>query len=145
MKPKMLAVTLMVIVGGLGVGVGLSTLGAFSSANSRPGIAAHLAASATSGQAEALDLGVGTAAPPQLSDLIPVRATNGDMGYVTRADLLGPSPTLQQVLAYARDSSGNLVAPVASTTLPVFASDGVTQIGVFAETGTHTSTDTTSP
>lgn len=74
---------------------------------------------------------MGVSTPAQLPDLIQVQATNGATGYVTREDLLGPSPTLNQVLGYPRDSQGNFVAPQPASTIPVYASNGTTQVGVF--------------
>jgi len=67
--------------------------------------------------------------PSDLPDLIEVQATNGVFGYITKASFLGTPPTLQQVLSYPKDSEGNLVAP--STTVPVYSSDGTTQVGTF--------------
>lgn len=56
-------------------------------------------------------------------DLIAAYATNGKLGYVLRTDAEGPMPTsISEALAQNN-------AP--TRTIPVYESDGVTQIGVF--------------
>lgn len=65
----------------------------------------------------------------QLPALISVRADNGKFGYIKRSAFEGPSLSLQQVRALPRDAAGNFVAP--SRVVPVYAQNGVTQVGVF--------------
>jgi len=73
--------------------------------------------------------------PTQLPDLIEVSASNGAIGYITKAAFLGTtsqsgtSPTLQQVLNYPKNSAGNLAAP--GRTVAVYTSNATTQIGTF--------------
>lgn len=83
--------------------------------------------------------------PSELPDLIAVIATNGTVGYITKTAFLGTSPTLQQVLNYPRDANGNYVAP--STTVPVYASNGIAKIGTFTigNSGVSGSFKTSSP
>lgn len=71
----------------------------------------------------------GSAMSGVLPDLIAVRATNGQIGYITRSAFLGPELTLQQVRALPRGPKGNLIER--SQLAPVFASNGTTAIGVF--------------
>jgi hypothetical protein len=80
-----------------------------------------------------------TSNPSDYPDLIEVVATNGVIGYINKAAFLGTPPTLQQVLSYPRDSSGNFVAP--SSTVPVYSSDGTTQVGIFNIGGNGPSTN----
>lgn len=79
-------------------------------------------------------------------DLIAAYATNGKEGYVARTDLDGPVPT-NVSQAIAQNS-----AP--SRTIPVYLSDGITQIGVFVigansrvsvDTGAVTSSSVAAP
>lgn len=89
---------------------------------------------------------LGIESPTQLPDLIKVKATNGAVGYITKTVFLGASPTLQQVLGYARNAHGNLVAP--ALTVPVYASNGTSQVGTFtvggaSATNTRTTTSAT--
>ena len=59
-------------------------------------------------------------------DLIRVAATNGKNGYAYRADLEGPVPSSPaEALEWQAEQAGK------TTTIPVYQSDGVTQIGVF--------------
>jgi hypothetical protein len=70
-----------------------------------------------------LDANAATGEP----DLIAAWATNGKQGYVLRTDLDGPMPTSpSQAIAM------NTAPP---RTIPVYESDGVTQIGVFVVGG----------
>lgn len=69
------------------------------------------------------------ASPSNLPDLIEVTDNQGQIGYITRADFLGPSPSLSQVLSMPTDNSGNLVAP--PRTVLVYNSAGTTQVGTF--------------
>jgi hypothetical protein len=69
----------------------------------------------------------------QLPDLIRVRATNGSIGYITRATFVGPTPTLTQVRSYPKNGQGDYSAP--SRTVPVYTSNGTTEIGVFTFSG----------
>jgi hypothetical protein len=83
----------------------------------------------TYGSAEGAVSAAGPVNPSDLPDLIEVQVGNGVFGYITKASFLGTAPTLQQVLQYPKNSKGNLVAP--SSTVPVYASDGTTQVGTF--------------
>jgi hypothetical protein len=58
-------------------------------------------------------------------DLMAVMATNGKVGYCYRTDLEGPMPTspAEAIASNERSLRGH--------TIPVYESDGVTQIGVF--------------
>ncbi|MBU4555333.1 MAG: hypothetical protein KJ747_00480 [Actinobacteria bacterium] len=59
-------------------------------------------------------------------DLIKVCATNGKTGYSVRADLEGPTPASpEEALRLQAEQTGQ------DRVIPVFESDGVTQIGVF--------------
>ncbi len=68
----------------------------------------------------------------QLPDLIAVQEPDGAVGYIKRADFIGPSLSLSQVRSLPRDSAGNLVEP--APTVPVFKQDGETEIGEFTIT-----------
>lgn len=73
-------------------------------------------------------------------DLIQVLATNGRIGYALRSDLEGPTPeTPQQALLQqaARDERSRLI--------PVYESDGVTQVGVFMIGYARNNQDTSPP
>ena len=71
----------------------------------------------------------GVSSVSSLPDLILVRADNGVMGYMTKSDFLGPTITPQIVKTWPTDSRRNYVEP--SYVVPVYAQDGVTQVGVF--------------
>jgi len=59
-------------------------------------------------------------------DLICVQATNGEVGYAYRTDLEGTEPSSPaEALAQQREQGDNPRA------IPVYETDGVTQIGVF--------------
>lgn len=63
-------------------------------------------------------------------DLIAVTATNGSAGYVYAKDLYGgPTPTSPE------DAAKNFSTPRPSRELPVFLSDGETNVGVFLASG----------
>ena len=131
MNRRTIIVSVVLTVGGLVAGVGLATTSAV--ANSVPG------QSSTSPNptyrvnslGETYGPALGTLPQLQLPDLIPVTATNGESGYVKKSDLMGPSPTLQQVLSYPRDDQGNFVGPPTSSSMRVYSRDGTTQVGVF--------------
>lgn len=67
--------------------------------------------------------------PSDLPDLVSVVADNGIQGYIKSSDFEGPSLTRDQVLSLARDANGNFTEP--PRTVPVYAQDGTTQVGVF--------------
>jgi hypothetical protein len=89
----------------------------------------------------------GVSVPSQLPDLIAVVATNGKIGYITKTAFMPTtkSLTLQQVLSFPRTANGNFVAP--ARTVPVFTSNGTTQIGTFTigASGTSGNFATSSP
>jgi hypothetical protein len=63
-------------------------------------------------------------------DLIAVMATNGQTGYAYARDLNGgPMPTSPE------DAAKNFSTPRPQREVPVFLSDGETQIGVFMASG----------
>ena len=64
-----------------------------------------------------------------LPDLVLVRADNGVLGYITKADFIGPTLRPQMVKTWPTDAHGNYIEP--STVLPVYAQNGVTQVGLF--------------
>jgi hypothetical protein len=60
-------------------------------------------------------------------DLVLVGATNGKTGYCLRTDLWGPMPkTLEEAAAYMKAAQTGK-----DRVIPVYESDGTTQIGVF--------------
>lgn len=64
--------------------------------------------------------------PENEPDLILAGATNGETGYVLRTDLEEPAPkSPEEALARQAAEAGK------SRVIPVYKSDGVTQIGVF--------------
>jgi hypothetical protein len=139
MKHKIIALSLVLTIGGIGAGVGLSVGGPSSISAKRQTVSTQLLAYKVNGQGETYGSAERALAPSQLPDLIQVQATNGVTGYIKKADLLGPAPTLQQVLGYPRDSQGNFVAPPTATSLPVYASNGATQVGDFEVDGSQSS------
>lgn len=73
---------------------------------------------------------VGASSSAGLPDLIRVRATNGVFGYITKVAYLGPAlPTPTQVKSYPKNTQGDYVAP--SRSVPVYTSNGTSQVGVF--------------
>jgi hypothetical protein len=58
-------------------------------------------------------------------DLVKVLATNGKVGYVLQADLNGPMPKTPEEAVASNEAS------LRGYTIPVYESDGTTQIGVF--------------
>ena len=59
-------------------------------------------------------------------DLIRVTATNGKNGYSLSTDLAGPTPSSpEEAVRWQVEQAGK------TTTIPVYQSDGVTQIGAF--------------
>ena len=132
MNRKSITVSVALTLGGVLVGVGLTANGAIASSTSRQGTTSPNPTYRENSQGESYGPALSGVPQLQLPDLVPVTATNGVSGFVKKTDLLGPSPTLQQVLKYPRDSLGNLVGPSNPSVLPVYASDGTTQIGVFA-------------
>ncbi len=67
-----------------------------------------------------------TAAGYHEPDLMRVIATNGKTGYALSAELAGPQPsTPEEALEWQAERGSE------SRTIPVYESDGVTQIGVF--------------
>jgi hypothetical protein len=135
MNRKIIILSVILTIGGIGAGTGLSAAGAFSSSAPKVASTSRLLAYSVNSQGETYGSAAGATTPPQFPDLIQVQASNGVTGYVKKTDLLGPTPTLQQVLNYPRNSQGNFVAPQTSSTIPVYASDGTTQVGVFAASG----------
>ena len=70
--------------------------------------------------------------PSQSPDLIQVVATNGKTGYCRNSDLNPPQPkTLAEAAQWDKAHEGKI------TVLPVYESDGTTQIGVFFMGGGH--------
>jgi hypothetical protein len=134
-RQKLITLSLVFAIGGIGAGVGLSAGSPVSSVAQKQDVSSRLAAYKVNSHGETYGSGVNAATPSQFPDLIQVQATNGETGYVKKADLLGPVPTLQQVLGYARDSQGNFVSPPMPATLPVYSSNGTSQIGVFEVNG----------
>ena len=63
-------------------------------------------------------------------DLMAATATNGKEGYVYRTELEGPMPTSPaQAVQWTREDAGQ------THTIPVYESDGITQIGEFSVGG----------
>ena len=62
---------------------------------------------------------------PVAPDLVRVMATNGKEGYAFSTELQGPQPTSPA------DAAKNFSTPRPSRQVPVYLSDGKTQIGVF--------------
>jgi hypothetical protein len=61
------------------------------------------------------------------ADLVRVVATNNKVGYSLRAELDGPKPSSpEEALRWQAEQAGK------SRVVPVYESDGVTQIGVFS-------------
>jgi hypothetical protein len=76
--------------------------------------------------------------PYDAPDLIGTVATNGGEGYVLKTDMMRPRPkTAEEAAAYNQ-------AVMKGWTIPVFESDGVTQIGVFQCGGPGTQSTMTS-
>lgn len=70
--------------------------------------------------------GLKAVSPEDEPDLLCVEATNGKVGYAYRSDLEGPQPTSPAAAITqqrAREGKPDVV--------PVYAVDGITQIGVF--------------
>lgn len=135
MRYRSIAFSLVLTVGAIGAGVGLLAGSSVSSLAQKRDISAGLLAYKVNSHGETYGSGAHVASPSQFPDLIQVQATNGETGYVKKVELLGPAPTLQQVLEYSRDSEGNFVSPPTPATLPVYSSDGTEQIGIFAISG----------
>ena len=132
MNRKIIIVSMTLTIGGVLAGVGLSATGALASSASRQASSLPNLAYSVNSQGETYGPSLGGVPQLQLPDLVPVTATNGVSGYVKKTDLMGPTPTLQQVLNYPRDNQGNFVGPPTLSSMPVYASDGTTQVGVFA-------------
>jgi hypothetical protein len=67
-----------------------------------------------------------TAAGYHEPDLMRVQATNGETGYALSSELAGPQPiTPEEALEWQAQRGGE------PRTIPVYQSDGLTQIGVF--------------
>ena len=132
MNRKIIIVSVALTIGGVVGGVGLSATGALASSAPRQASSLPNLAYSVNSLGETYGPALGGVPQLQLPDLVPVTATNGVSGYVKKTDLMGPTPTLQQVLSYPRDSQGNFVGPPTSSATPVYASDGTTQVGVFA-------------
>jgi hypothetical protein len=65
--------------------------------------------------------------PSKSPDLIQVVATNGKTGYCRNSDLYPPQPkTLEEAARWDKTHAEGMI-----TVLPVYESDGTTQIGVF--------------
>jgi hypothetical protein len=132
MNRRLIIVSVSLTIGGVLAGVGLTANGALASSNSSQAPTSPNPAYSVNSQGETYGPALDGVPQLQLPDLVPVTATNGVSGYVKETDLVGPSPTLQQVLKFPRDSQGNFVGPSTPSLLPVYASDGTTQIGVIA-------------
>jgi hypothetical protein len=67
-----------------------------------------------------------------LPDLILTRASNGNLGYITKSDFLGPALTLEQVRQLPQGTQdGQPSFNTGPRTVPVYAADGTTVIGEF--------------
>ena len=64
--------------------------------------------------------------PDDEPDLILAYATNGELGYVKRTDLVPPSPSSPEEALARQEAMGD-----GTEEIPVYEVDGVTQIGVF--------------
>lgn len=86
----------------------------------------------------------GVTSSASVPDLILVIATDGKVGYVHKAQWLAATQVVpaDPAAAVAQAQSGGNTA---TTTLPVYAQDGVTQVGVFVAGGGTTSTTAPPP
>ncbi len=78
--------------------------------------------------------------PQDEPDLVLATATNGKDGYVLATDLEGPTPSSpEEALAWQAARAGK------AWVIPVYQSDGITQIGVFELGAASTSSETSLP
>jgi hypothetical protein len=116
-----------VVVGGLLVGGAIASAAIAGASDGAP--APHNQVG-TEWPKDARGLTYGSAAdarsPQDEPDLIQTMATNGVTGYVLKTDLDGPTPkTPEEALRQQAAQAGT------ERVIPVYQSDGVTQIGVF--------------
>lgn len=121
------------MLAGIGAGMfgSVAVAGAVAS-TSNQAVATHLGAT-TDWPKNAQGLTYGSAlnavSPQDEPDLIQVQASNGKTGYVLRADLEPSAPkTPAEALAH---QAAQQAAALENATIPVYTSDGTTQIGIF--------------
>jgi len=82
---------------------------------------------------ESLGSAEGITNDQELPDLIVANGTDGELGYVKKTDLVTQVRTIEEVLSLPQEtlSDGTLALHEPARSIPLYAEDGVTQIGKF--------------